>query len=85
MNVADFILIQINKEDEYYELARIRPYLTLEGDWDKNKGYYYDGFGQNNRSYYEFSLHLGKCEDDIKYKFKKIDYPFTHEEQKVRV
>ena len=71
MKAADFILIQVNEGDAFYELARVRPYLTEE----EELGYYCDGFGQNNGMIYEFSLHLGKDETDIKHKFVNLGYP----------
>lgn len=37
MNAADFILIQVDKKDKFYELARVRPYFN---DW------FCEGFGQ---------------------------------------
>lgn len=86
MKAADFILIQVNEGDAFYELARVRPYLTEDGDWDEELGYYCEGFGQNNGKIYEFSLHLGKDETDIKHKFVSLGYPvenFNREKLKV--
>jgi len=77
MKVSDFILIQVNHKDKFYELARVRPYLTKNNQWDLSRGFYCDGFGQNNGSFYEFSLHLGKEESDIKNKFILIGHPVT--------
>ena len=75
MKAADFILIQVNEKDSFYELARVRPYLTEDDDWDEGLWYYCDGFGQNNGKIYEFSLHLGKDETEIKHKFVNLGYP----------
>lgn len=75
MNAADFILIQVNPDDKYYELARIRPYFDDDYEWDKERGWYCEGFSQNNGSIGEFSLHLGHTESDIREKFIFIGYP----------
>lgn len=75
MKAADFILIQVNEGDAFYELARVRPYLTEDDDWGEELGYYCNGFGQNNGRIYEFSLHLGKDEAYIKHKFVNLGYP----------
>lgn len=88
MEAADFILIQVNEWDSFYELARVRPYLTEDGNWDEERGYYCDGFGQNNGKIYEFSLHLGKDETGIKHKFVNLGYPvenFNREKLKVDI
>ena len=37
MNAADFILIQVDVKDEFYELARIRPYFNEQNQWDKER------------------------------------------------
>lgn len=86
MNSADFILIQVNAKDEFYELARIRPYLKEDMRWDKELGWFCEGFAQNNGKFYEFSLHLGNNESDIKYKFINLGYPVKKfDGEKVRV
>ena len=69
MNSSQFILIQVNPNDKFYELARIRRYV------DYSKGYYCDGFAQNNGDISEFSLHLGRTESEIKRKFIILGYP----------
>ena len=38
MNASDFILIQVDKKDEFYELAKVRPYFDINNDWDKERG-----------------------------------------------
>jgi len=78
MKASDFVLIQVNKNDEFYELGRLRPY--------KDGGFYCDGFAQNNGRFYEFSLHIGKENDIIPYKLINIGYPVRkYNGQKVRV
>lgn len=69
---AQFLLIQVDERDKYYEVARARPYLD-----DRNKGWYCEGFAQNNGSIYEFSLHLGAKEEDIRHKYIFIGWPIT--------
>jgi hypothetical protein len=64
MEAADFILIQVHKEDKFFELARIRPYMTAAG-CDDFRGFFCEGFAQNNGKIYEFSLHLGRTEAEI--------------------
>jgi hypothetical protein len=74
MKAADFILIQVNQDDRFYELARVRPY-TAEAEskdaafWAKKQGFYCEGIAQNNGNIYEFSLHLGNSDLEIKHKF----------------
>lgn len=86
MNAADFILIQVDKKDEFYELARVRPYLNENNEWDKELGWFCQGFGQNNGSFYEFSLHLGKEKSDVKHKFINLGYPVKiYDGERVRV
>jgi hypothetical protein len=86
MKEADFILIQVDEKDEFYELARIRPYFNENNEWNKELGLFCEGFSQNNGSFYEFSLHLGKCESDIKHKFINLGYPVKkYDGEKVRV
>lgn len=86
MKASDFILIQVDKNDEFYELARIRPYFDENDEWDSECGWYCEGFGQNNGSFYEFSLHLGNNENDVKHKFINLGYPVKKfDGEKVRV
>ena len=86
MNASDFILIQVDEKDEFYELARVRPYFNEKGEWDKERGWFCEGFGQNNGSFYEFSLHLGQDESDVKHKFINLGYPIKkYDGEKVRV
>lgn len=86
MNAAEFILIQVFETDEFYELARIRPYFNENDKWDEERGWYCEGFGQHNNFVYEFSLHLGKTESDIKQKFINLGFPVkNYNGEKVRV
>lgn len=89
MRESDFILIQVNPEDKYYELARVRPYFDEHNkgaDWVDNLGWYCDGFGQNNGKFYEFSIHLGTREKDITHKFINLGYPVEkHDGERVLV
>ena len=86
MDAADFILVQVNDNDEFYELARVRPYRDKNEKWDKKLGFFCEGFAQNNGSFYEFDIHLGRKERDIKYKFINLGYPVKkHDGEKVRV
>ena len=86
MKAADFILIQVDEKDEFYELARVRPYFNDNNEWDKERGWFCEGFGQNNGSFYEFSLHLGKDENDVKRKFMNLGYPVKkYDGERVRV
>ena len=86
MKAADFILIQVDKKDEFYELARVRPYFNENNEWDKERGWFCEGFGQNNGRFYEFSLHLGKEESDVKHKFINLGYPVKkYDGDRVRV
>jgi hypothetical protein len=75
MNAAEFILIQVCEKDEFYELARVRPYFNKNNEWDKERGWFCEGLGQNNGRFYEFSLHLGNNESDVKHKFINLGYP----------
>lgn len=86
MNAADFILIQVNEKDEFYELARVRSYFNEKGEWDKERGLFCEGLGQDNGSFYEFSLHLGQNESDVKHKFINLGYPIKkYNEKKVHI
>lgn len=86
MKAADFILIQVDKKDEFYELARVRPYFRDNEKWDEERGWFCEGFGQNNGRFYEFSLHLGREEDDIAHKFINLGCPIKkHNGERVRV
>lgn len=85
MKGTDFILIQVDEKDEFYELAKIKPYFK-DCEPDLDRGYYCKGLAQNNTHIYEFILHLGKTETQIKQKFQKISYPVDkHNGQKVKV
>ncbi len=75
MKTDDFLLIQVDSKDKFYELARVRHYLNKNNEWDKKRGYFCEGFAQNNGNFYEFSLHLGKKENKVKHKFVNLGYP----------
>ena len=42
-------------------------------------------FGQNNSKIYEFLLHLGKNEEDVKYKFVNLGYPVINIIAKLKI
>jgi len=68
MQSADFILIQVFPEHEFYEVARIRPYYSKDEKRDMEKGFYAEGFSQNNGSVFEFMLHVGHSLGDSRHK-----------------
>jgi hypothetical protein len=80
MKAADFILIQVEETDKYYELARVRPYE------DTPDYFYCQGFAQNNGSFYEFNLDLGQKLEDVKFNHILLGYPVSkHDGEKVKV
>lgn len=78
MKSADFILIQVNQHDKYFEVARLRPYFkngNVDEGFDEERGFYCHGIAQNNHELLEFSLHLGQTENDIRQKHVLLYYP----------
>lgn len=78
MKEGDFILIQVNPEDKFYELARIEPHFYVDGEPDESRAYFCKGLAQNNGEFYPFAVDLGRDLNKLSRRFIYLGYPVSN-------